>query len=112
MVEKTLQGKDGAIRGAVVRIKEGSNVSLFMRRPIHRLYPLEVRPQEDTSTDRDTELMEGSTWTLEEGSDSGVREGAEDSMGDTSNVEEGAVNSHPMDVLLYPATHPDPYVMQ
>ena len=42
VVQKTLKGKDGIIRRAVVRIKEGSKVS-FLRRPIQRLYPLEVR---------------------------------------------------------------------
>ena len=102
VVEKTLRGKDGVIRGAVVRIKEGSNVSSFMRRPIQRLYPLEVRPRKDTSIDRDTELMEGSTRTLEEGSNSGVMADAEDFIGGASNVEDGAVKSHPMDVPLYP----------
>ena len=54
VVEKTLRGKDHVIRGAVVRIKGGSNISSFLRRPIQRLYPLEVRSQMDSDISSDT----------------------------------------------------------
>ena len=47
IVEETLTGKDGETRGAVVRVKAGRGASSFLRRPIQRLYPLEVRHEEE-----------------------------------------------------------------
>ena len=43
IIEKTLKGRDKEVRGAVVRVGSGSQPSSFLRRPIQRLYPLEVR---------------------------------------------------------------------
>uniref|UniRef100_A0A1X7VTQ6 DUF5641 domain-containing protein n=1 Tax=Amphimedon queenslandica TaxID=400682 RepID=A0A1X7VTQ6_AMPQE len=41
-IEETIVGRDGQIRGAVVRVKSGG-VSAFNRRPLQGLYPLEVQ---------------------------------------------------------------------
>ena len=94
VVEKTLKGKDGIIRGAVVRIKEGSKVSSFLRRPIQRLYPLEVRSQEVSIADSVSNTMEESAI----GSGGGVVQDSTDGIPTSSSAEEGAVNSHPVDV--------------
>uniref|UniRef100_A0A1X7SRX5 Integrase zinc-binding domain-containing protein n=1 Tax=Amphimedon queenslandica TaxID=400682 RepID=A0A1X7SRX5_AMPQE len=42
VIEKTIMGRDQEIRGAVVRLGSGSQTSSFLRRPIQRLYPLEL----------------------------------------------------------------------
>ena len=47
LVEK-LQGRDGECRGAIVRVKSGQGPSSFMRRPLQRLFPLEVHQQDNT----------------------------------------------------------------
>ena len=39
LVEKLIQGRDGQIRGAV---KSGQGASSFLKRPVQRLFPLEV----------------------------------------------------------------------
>lgn len=43
IIEETIKGRDKEVRGAVVRVGSGSQPSSFLRRPIQRLYPLEVR---------------------------------------------------------------------
>lgn len=43
IMEETLVSKDKEIRGAVVRVKAGKGASSFLKRPIQRLYPLEVQ---------------------------------------------------------------------
>ena len=40
-VEEVITGKDGRVRGAVVKVNSGKN-STVLRRPLQRLYPLEV----------------------------------------------------------------------
>ena len=48
IIEKELKGKDQETRGVVVRVKSGQGPSSFLKRPIQRLYPLEVRYQDLT----------------------------------------------------------------
>lgn len=55
-VEKTLPGRDGLVRGAVVRVYTGGKRSKLFRRPLPRLYPLEVSCEVDTSRRPDTHL--------------------------------------------------------
>ena len=46
-VERLLRGKDGQIRSAVVRVHQiGQNSTLF-RRPLRKLYPVELNEEED-----------------------------------------------------------------
>ena len=47
LVEEKLQGRDGECQGAIVRVKSGEGPS-FMRRPLQRLFPFEVRQQDNT----------------------------------------------------------------
>ena len=48
VIEKTIMGRDREIRGAIVRVGSGSQSSSFLRRPIQRLYPLELRSVESS----------------------------------------------------------------
>ena len=41
-IESLIKGKDGQIRGAVVRTVSKGNKSQYLRRPVNKLYPLEV----------------------------------------------------------------------
>ena len=45
-VEGLISGVDGKVRGAVVKVCAGPNRSITIRRPVQRLYPLEVRDSE------------------------------------------------------------------
>ena len=94
VVKKTLKGKDGIIRGAIVRIKEGSKVSSFLRRPIQWLYPLKVQSQGVSIADSVSNAMEENAI----GSGGGVVQDSTDGIPTSSSAEEGAVNSHPVDV--------------
>ena len=47
-VERLLPGQDGHVRSALVRVKSGNSVSSEWRRPLQRLYPLEVTAEPDT----------------------------------------------------------------
>ena len=42
LVEEVIPGKDGEVRGAVVRIYTGGKKCKHLRRPIQHLYPLEI----------------------------------------------------------------------
>ena len=42
-IERLLPGRDGHVRSAVVRVKSGNSPTAEWRRPLQRLYPLEVR---------------------------------------------------------------------
>ena len=42
-VERLLRGRDGQVRSAVVRVKSGNSPTVEWRRPLQRLYPLEVK---------------------------------------------------------------------
>ena len=48
-IERLLRGRDGHVRSAVVRVKSGNSPTAEWRRPLQRLYPLEVKL--DTETD-------------------------------------------------------------
>ena len=53
-MEETLTGKDNETRGVVVRVKAGRGASSFLRRPIQRLYPLEVQHKKGTTENNST----------------------------------------------------------
>lgn len=65
-VERLIESKDHENRAAIVRVSSGEGKPRTLRRPINKLYPLEVRSQEDTETtkisakDTQTELEERS----------------------------------------------------
>ena len=42
-VERLLPGRDGQVQSAVVRVKSGNSPTAEWRRPLQRLYPLEVK---------------------------------------------------------------------
>ena len=46
-VERLLQGKDGQIRSAVVRVHQGGQKSTLFRRPLRKLYPVELNENEE-----------------------------------------------------------------
>ena len=54
IIEKLIKGKDSQVRGAVVRVKSGQGVSSFMKRPIQRLFPLEVHHEDQPSAETET----------------------------------------------------------
>ena len=60
IIEELIQGKDNETRGAVVRIKAGQGASAFLRRPIQKLYPLEVR-HEEFDTSEEVNVMDNRT---------------------------------------------------
>uniref|UniRef100_A0A1X7TNE3 DUF5641 domain-containing protein n=1 Tax=Amphimedon queenslandica TaxID=400682 RepID=A0A1X7TNE3_AMPQE len=43
IIEEKIKGRDKEVTGVVVRVGSGSQSSSFLRPPIQRLYPLEVR---------------------------------------------------------------------
>ena len=51
-VESLVTGSDGCVRGAVVGVKTKGGKRSTLRRPVQRLYPLEVQCRDD-----DTELQ-------------------------------------------------------
>ena len=51
LIEKMIIGRDGHTRGAIVRIKGGKGASALYRRPLQRLYPLEVKQKETVDVD-------------------------------------------------------------
>ena len=51
-VERTLPGRDGQVRGAVVRVYTGGKRSKLFQRPIQRLYPLEVNCHRESQSPR------------------------------------------------------------
>ena len=48
-IERLLTGRDGHVRSALVRVKAGNSVTSQWKRPLQRLYPLEVQHQVDSS---------------------------------------------------------------
>jgi len=46
-VENLITGSDGCVRGAVVRVKTKGGRTSTLRRPVQRLYPLEVQCKDD-----------------------------------------------------------------
>jgi hypothetical protein len=50
LVDRLIEGRDNEVRGAVVRVKSGQGASSFLKCPIQRLYPLEVRHSESDKT--------------------------------------------------------------
>ena len=46
-VERLLQGKDGQIRSAVVRVHQGGHKSTLFKRPLRKLYPAELNEEEE-----------------------------------------------------------------
>ena len=46
-VERLLRGRDGHVRSAVVRVKSANSPTSEFRRPLQRLYPLEVNAEPD-----------------------------------------------------------------
>ena len=50
-INEVIPGRDGEVRGAVVRLSSGRGI---LRRPSQLLYPLEVRSGDNTATSEDT----------------------------------------------------------
>ena len=48
-IERLLHGRDGHVRSAVVRVKSGNSPTAEWRRPLQRLYPLEVKMDTETA---------------------------------------------------------------
>lgn len=61
-IERVLSSQDGEIRGAVARVHQGGNRTTLLKRPIQRLYPIEVRcntitTHEDGQIDQEPDLQ-------------------------------------------------------
>ena len=54
-VERLLRGKDGKIRSAVVRVHQIGQKSTSFRRPLRKLYPVELNEEEDVINASDVE---------------------------------------------------------
>ena len=50
LIDRLIRGRDKQIRGAVVRVRSGQGSFAFLKRPVQRLYPLEVHSQESRSS--------------------------------------------------------------
>ena len=46
VITEKIKGIDNAVRGAIVRIKSGCGPASFLRCPVQKLYPLEVKQKE------------------------------------------------------------------
>ena len=58
-VKELIVGKDGHIRGAVLKLPSKNNQPTFLQRPIQHLYPLEISQCEpDRSDDHDVTIRE------------------------------------------------------
>ena len=53
-VEEVLPGRDDQVRSAVVRVFTGGKKSKTIRRPVQRLYPIEISRQTSTATEDDS----------------------------------------------------------
>ena len=111
LIESKIAGKDGQTRGAVVRVQSGQGTSAFYRRPLQRLYPLEVHQEELSVTTKrginaksTTDTISNDAADVSSNFDSlaestGVDEySGKDFAGETptfSNGQEGVVNAHP-----------------
>ncbi len=42
VIQETIQGRDGEIRGALVKVAKRDRQQEFLRRPVRLLYPLEI----------------------------------------------------------------------
>ena len=54
-IERLTTGKDGRVRGAVLRVLSKDGQATLLQRPLQLLYPLEVTQQVDSITDVPTE---------------------------------------------------------
>ena len=61
-VEDTIIGRDGQIRGAVVRLHAKGNRTSILQRPIQRLYPLEINCHIEDSKEDEYETTEESGY--------------------------------------------------
>ena len=60
-VEKLIEGNDARVRSAEVRIAHKGKKSTFFKRPVQRLYPLEVRSSKQCKTLPDDTKDNGNT---------------------------------------------------
>ena len=63
LIESKITGKDGQTR-AVVRVRSGQGTSAFYRRPLQRLYPLEVCQEELSDTTKQGTNVKSTTDTI------------------------------------------------
>ena len=49
-VEKLIKGRDGKVRGALLKVTQGGK-TVFLHRPLQRLIPLEVQKEEFDQND-------------------------------------------------------------
>ena len=54
-IETLITGKDGQVRGAVIRVPSKDGQTTLLQRPLQLLYPLEITRQVDSITDVPTE---------------------------------------------------------
>ena len=122
LIESKITGKDGQTRGAVVRVRSGQGTSAFYRRPLQRLYPLEVRQEELSDTSKRGTNAKSTTDTISNDAadvsnnfdslteSTGVDEySGKDFTGETptfSNGQEGVVKAHPVSVPDSTVTRP------
>ena len=57
-VENLIEGKDGEVRGALLKVMNAGKVS-FIRRPLQKLIPFEVQREEEQKDDSNFEIVSG-----------------------------------------------------
>ena len=65
IVEEFITGQDDEVRGAVIRVNN-KNKSKLLRRPVQRLYPLEVKDPKPDGKDKETVKSSPQTRELED----------------------------------------------
>ena len=79
LIEEKIKGRDGHVRGALVRVKSGSGLSAFLRRPIQRLFPLEIHAETTRNlSDVDHEKSSESTSEAVPVEDTGINNCSEE----------------------------------
>ncbi|XP_046389409.1 uncharacterized protein LOC124158258 [Ischnura elegans] len=61
-IEELFSGKDGIVRSAKIKIYSGKGI-IYINRPLHRLYPLEISQQEGAAMSTTTPILEETSST-------------------------------------------------
>ena len=75
-IEETIVGKDGKIQAAVIRVYTGGKQSKLLRRPVQKLYPLEVNDNHSYS-EPSPNCMSNEEITVDDPNPSSQTEGGE-----------------------------------
>uniref|UniRef100_A0A1X7SFL0 DUF5641 domain-containing protein n=1 Tax=Amphimedon queenslandica TaxID=400682 RepID=A0A1X7SFL0_AMPQE len=77
VVEQLIVGRDNESRGAVVRVHKKGHKSTLLKRPVQRLYPIEMNCQNDSSTVDSTGNQTDSDTSIEGNNQANTTSGVE-----------------------------------